>query len=169
MKPGETPFESAGRILKRELGFVLPEEAKKHVREGGRFTGVGAYSYTWEMREQDPKTNGCADISVVMAIEVTKKEIDSFKFDSQEYEQHAWVEPQQIIQDGTKHPALRRSVADYVRGREWEEIAKESTKTESEDAAFGRKMKNLISQWMATDDILLAATDAAHKRQRMSS
>ena len=162
MKPGETPFESASRILKRELGLIIPVEAQKHVKDEGRFIGIGAYSYTWQMREQEPKTNGCADISVVMAIEGTKKEIESFKFDNQEYDQHSWLDAEDIVQDETKHPALRRSVEDFIRGRAWNEF--ESIVNQEDDAVVGKKIKELISKWKITD----AQLTAAYKRQKLS-
>ena len=169
MKPGETPFESAARILKRELGLVLSEEAKQHVRNGGRFIGVGAYSYIWEMREQEPKNHGCADISVVMSIQVTKEEISKFKFDSQEYEQHAWVDCSEVIYDESKHPALRRSAADLARARQWEEIVKECTdqSTTTNDAQIGSKLRELVKEWSEKDDLLLNAQEEHRKKQKM--
>jgi len=166
MKPGETPFESAARILRRELGWNLSEDAKQHIRAGGRFMGVGAYSYTWEFREQEPKNNGVADISAVMTIKATKAEIAAFKFDSKEYEQHAWVDCWTVINDSSKHPALRRSVADLVKAMEWESIVGECAK--AEDALLGKKLKEFVAKWTETDAMLVSASEDHHKRQKMS-
>lgn len=158
MKPGETPFESAARILKRELGLVLEESAKKHVREGGRFTGIGAYSYTWEFREQSPQDHGCADISVVMSIQLTPTELSGFKSDNVEYEDHAWVECMEIVNDASKHPALRRSAADLMRAQAWDKITLDATKVT--DAELGKTTREFIQFWTAKDAELLAHQDA---------
>ena len=167
MKPGETPFESAARIIKRELGLGLDESAKQHVRNGGRFVGVGAYSYIWEMREQEPKNHGCADISVVMFIEMSKEEIGTFKFDSQEYEQHEWVECEDVVADHSKHPALRRSVADLLRARQWDSLVKDSASTD--DSSLGKKFRELVREWTDKDNMLLSAQEEHHKKQKMGS
>lgn len=173
MKPGENCYESAARILKRELAFVLPPLEQTHVQQGGRFLGVGAYSFTWEMREQEPQTNGCADISVIMAIEVTPQEIATFKMDNQEYETHDWFEVMQVVNDETKHPALRRGLADYLKTREWRVmIAK--VNPSSDDSVVGKNLKQFLTKWQEVDEELLkqqqhdgGETTRAEKRQRI--
>ncbi|KAH9251125.1 hypothetical protein BASA81_011024 [Batrachochytrium salamandrivorans] len=172
MKPGENCYESACRILKRELGFMLPPLEQNHVAMGGRFQGVGAYSYTWEMREQEPKTHGCADISVVLAIEVTPQEISQFKMDNQEYETHAWFEAMQVVEDTGKHPALRRSVADYIKTKEWAMLTSKllennnENKGEQADAKVGRALKQFMNKWADVDQLLLQEEKEDPKAKR---
>lgn len=171
MKPGENCYESACRILKRELGFVLPPLEQTHVAMGGRFQGVGAYSYTWEMREQEPKTHGCADISVVLAIEVTPQEISQFKMDNQEYETHAWLDAAQVVDDAGKHPALRRSVADYGKTKEWAALTSKlllEDDSAEDDAKAGRALKQFMKKWAGVDQLLLGEEDKGQaKRARI--
>jgi len=52
---------------------------------------VGSYNLQWQMREQEPKTNGTCDISVVVTMELTEEEVKQIKADGKEYEAHDWV------------------------------------------------------------------------------
>lgn len=94
MKPGETPYESATRLLKRELSVVVKEDEAKHVKEGGRFEGVGYYSYLWQHRNQEPKDHGTADISVTITTALSEVEIAAIKPTNDEYSEHKWVNPE---------------------------------------------------------------------------
>jgi len=42
MKPGETPYTSAARLLKRELKISVAETEMKNAKDGGRFTGINS-------------------------------------------------------------------------------------------------------------------------------
>ena len=76
-RPGDTTREAASRNVKRELGLELPPE---------RFSVVGTYSMVWRMRQQDPATNGTADISTVHALQLTaEEEARGVTLDAKEY------------------------------------------------------------------------------------
>jgi hypothetical protein len=76
--PGESPLQSASRVLKRELGLIVEPEKAIH---GGRYHGVGAYSYAWEMRAQKPQERGLADVSIVLTLEITPEEREAIRLD----------------------------------------------------------------------------------------
>ena len=146
MRPGESPYESAARTLKRELGIALSEADTRHVDAGGRFEGVGAYSYAWEMREQPPKNHGTADISVVLCFRVTPAERAAFRIDAKEYEAHEWVDPAAVVADETKHPALRQSVSDLLARRAWRAVKDAVNKPGTSDAEIGRMVRSLVEK-----------------------
>lgn len=166
MKPGETPYESAARILKRELGFGLNPKECKHVDAGGRFYGVGAYSYTWDMRQQAPQTNGTADISVVLVIECTAEEIAKFKIDNQEYEMHEWVDRNAVIEDVSKHIALRCSMADFAKKLEWIELTRETSN--GSDGDVGKSFKLVLAKWKARDELLFGQAAVSMSESKKS-
>jgi len=139
MIPGESPLESACRILKRELGMVFEP---KLARNGGRFVGVGAYSYAWQFRQQTPQDRGLADVSLVLTVEISKKERDQIRLDYStdlEYHGHEWVQPHTLRDDATKHPALRRAAADLIAGAAWRTILLDAPKLS--DADLGKRLR----------------------------
>ena len=144
MKPGETPFQSAARLLKRELAVTLGPEQADHIENGGRFQGVGHYSYVWQFREQEPKDHGTADISSVLTLELTDAEVAGLKLDSKEYAEHDWFEPQAVVDDEKYHPALRQSVADLIALRRWNEL-KAVVRSGGSDAEAGRLLKQFLA------------------------
>ena len=99
MKAGETIFESAARTMKREMGLALDAASLQPVRGGGRFRVVGSYHYTWQFRQQAPGDHGTADVSTVVAIELTAAEIEGLKMNTTEYSDWAWVEPTAVVSD----------------------------------------------------------------------
>ena len=99
MKAGETIFESAARTMKREMGLALDAAALQPVRGGGRFRVVGSYHYTWQFRQQAPGDHGTADVSTVVAIELTAAEIEALKMNTTEYAAWAWVDPRSVVSD----------------------------------------------------------------------
>jgi hypothetical protein len=147
MLPGETPCESACRILKRELKM---EMEPKRLNEGGRFIGVGAYSYAWEFRQQSPQNNGTADVSLVFCVRLTTLERSKIRLDyasDKEYHGHAWVMPSEIIKDKTKHPALRRAVADLVAGEKWRSIRSVASTLSNEELGMQLRMSGLLEDY----------------------
>ena len=139
MVPGETPLESAVRLLKRELDLVF--EPRRAI-DGGRFHGVGAYSFAWEFRQQQPQNNGLADVSLVLEVNLTSEERAAIRLDyttDPEYSAHLWVAPQVVRDDTTKHPALRRAVADLISNRAWRKLIAEEPNMS--DAELGRRLR----------------------------
>ncbi len=102
-KPGDTTVEAAIRNVRRELGLdFLPD----------RFRPVAAYSFCWSMRQQEPKENGTADISVIHALELQPDEVQRVKLDEREYEDARWWSAREILR-GDFHPALKQAVLDW--------------------------------------------------------
>lgn len=143
MKPGETPYESAARLLKRELKLELRPDEAKHISEGGRFEGVGYYSYLWQFRNQEPKDHGTADISVTITAKLTRDEVAKMIPTNDEYSEHKWVEPEEVIQ-GDYHPALQQAVKDLVDRRNWKRL-QEKAASEADDAALGRAFRKFLT------------------------
>lgn len=141
MKPGETPYQSATRLLKRELSLTIKEEEAQHVCEGGRFEGIGYYSYLWQFRNQEPKDHGTADISVTITTELSDEEIASMKPTNDEYAEHKWVNPEEVV-SGDYHPALRQAVKDLIDRRRWKRL--QSVADKVDDAALGRQFKEFL-------------------------
>lgn len=76
------------------------------------------------MRQQEPATNGTADISTVLELRLTKEEADSINFDcfaKSEYRDAKWIKPQQIL-DGEFNPALQQAVRDLLTKHAFEEL-----------------------------------------------
>ena len=61
------------------------------------------------MRQQEPQTNGTADISCVMTADLTPEECDGVKLKDTEYDGFDWVKPEDIAGNVGRsyHPALR--------------------------------------------------------------
>jgi hypothetical protein len=114
MKPGETVFDSCHRLLQREVKVdVSVADLKK------RLQTVGHYSFVWGKREQLPQTNGTADISVVVSLALTSSEVAAIVPD--EFEHREWMSPAEIL-TGDFHPALKRSMQDYVQLQRFKEL-----------------------------------------------
>ena len=141
MKPGETPYQSASRLLKRELSLSVKEEDARHVREGGRFEGIGYYSYLWQFRNQEPKDHGTADISVTITTTLSDEEIAGMKPTNDEYAEHKWVDPEEVV-NGDYHPALRQAVKDLIDKRHWKRL--HSRVDTVDDAALGRLFREFV-------------------------
>lgn len=144
MKPGETPYESACRLLRRELNLDLTPGEAKHVAAGGRFQGVNCYSYAWQFRQQEPKEGGTADLSIVMTLRITEEEKKRLKFDNKEYERHEWLDPSEVIADCAKHVALRTSVNDLISLTKWNELVRGVGEDDSRDAEIGRAFREYL-------------------------
>jgi hypothetical protein len=56
-----------------------------------------------------------------------------------EYHGHAWVRPEAVRDDATKHPALRRSVGDLIANAVWRRLLADAPKLT--DAELGRRMR----------------------------
>lgn len=108
MKPGDSPIESVVKLLKRELGIVIDESSTDRIMK------VGAYSFVWRLRQQEPMDHGTADISVVHSITITDEEKSAMKIDRNEYDECEWCDPESIANEEMYHPALRRSVSDLL-------------------------------------------------------
>ena len=113
-RPGETLHESSVRLLARELSLPLTAAGLRD-----RMATVGYYSFVWEMRVQEPRHNGTADISVVSSMEVTDEEKSLMATNKDEERQ--WVTAEQIL-ESDYHPALQRGVRDWQMWRLYAEL-----------------------------------------------
>ena len=101
-RPGDTTTAAAARNVKRELGLDFAEN---------RFEVVANYSMVWSYREQEPTTNGTADLSTVHAVYLTLKEEEDGvpSLDPQEYHESKWWNIDEIEGDRF-HPCLISAV-----------------------------------------------------------
>lgn len=99
MMPGESPSASCSRLLKRELSLNMSPD---------RFKPFTYNSLVFGMREQAPQDHGTCDINVVLTAELTDVEVESIKFDPQEYGDMKWVTADEIFA-GCYHPAVQYS------------------------------------------------------------
>jgi hypothetical protein len=120
MRPGESVFDATRRLLRRELQLDLSLEQLR-----ARAHTVGHYSFVWGKREQAPQTNGTADISVVVALELTDEEaaLIAERAHDEYGEAHAWVAPNAVLDPAADyHPALVRSMQDYIKLKRFQEL-----------------------------------------------
>lgn len=177
MKPGETPYQSAARLLKRELGLELSASDIAHEENGGRFRGVGHYSYLWEMREQAPQGNGTADISSVLTIQLTDSECANFKMDAKEYGENKWISPNEVLEEiNDYHPALKQSIFDYLTQLELRKLSKEAkqTPTANPDAHYmelGKKFAHFCDRFSSVKsyNALLKGEEAANSKSSVTN
>lgn len=117
MKPGESVFDAARRLLLRELKLDLSVAALQ-----SRLQTVGSYSFLWGKREQLPQTNGTADISTVVTIDLSDAEVAALQ--AHEFgEASQWVEPAEVLDVARGyHAALQRSMSDYIKLRRFQQL-----------------------------------------------
>jgi len=114
MRPGETPTQSAMRLLNRELSLNLTEPS--------RLQTVGHYSFLWAKRSQPPEHHGTADLSIVLTMVLTDEEISKIKSDNKEYSESRWTEPEEILRDPKYHPALKQATRDLLAVQIWHQL-----------------------------------------------
>jgi ADP-ribose pyrophosphatase YjhB (NUDIX family) len=120
MRPGESVFDATSRLLRRELQLDLSLEQVRL-----RTHTVGHYSFVWGKREQLPQTNGTADISVVVALELTDEEaaLVAARAHEEYGEAHQWVAPNDVLDPAADyHPALVRSMQDYIKLKRFQQL-----------------------------------------------
>jgi hypothetical protein len=105
--PGDTTRAAAARNVKRELGLDL---------DVSRFKVIATYSMVWRMRQQDPVTNGTADISTVHSLQLTASEEGTITMDPREYSDSRYFSLDEISK-GDFHPCLKQSVQDLHKRR----------------------------------------------------
>ena len=117
MKPGESMFDAARRLLLRELKLDLSVSALQ-----ARLHTVGSYSFLWGKREQLPQTNGTADISTVVTLDLSDAEVAALK--PHEFgEASQWVEPAEVLDVARGyHAALQRSMSDYIKLKRFQQL-----------------------------------------------
>jgi ADP-ribose pyrophosphatase YjhB (NUDIX family) len=107
MIPGDSPASSCHRILKRELGLEVSSE---------RIAFVCAASLAWDMRVQEPATNGTADVQLVLTTQLTEEETGRVKLDAKEYTSSDWFDIDAVVA-GSYHPALRHACRELLARR----------------------------------------------------
>ena len=89
-----------------------------------RLLTVGCYSFVWAKREQAPQSNGTADVSVVGGLELSAAEVAAMaphEFEFGAAAAQAWIAPSDILA-GKYHPALKRTVQDYIKLCKFKEL-----------------------------------------------
>lgn len=120
-RAGESNADSARRILSRELKMPELRDPETPLPDGMR--KVGHYDFVWHSRQQ-PATvkedgseiKGCHTASDLMIFPVSSAQIDTDKFDPDEYSNLRWADPLEIIDapEGTYHPCLVDMMRDTV-------------------------------------------------------
>lgn len=103
MPRGYDPQTGVSMNFRRETSVQIEPE---------RFQMVGWYSLLWELRAQQPQTNGCHTTTTVYSVALTEDEIALLTPDD-EYSAIKWVWPQDVL-DGDYHPALKTIIEDYT-------------------------------------------------------
>jgi hypothetical protein len=71
---------------------------------------VCCQAFAFEMREQEPKSNGTTDVQFCLRVQLkNEEEVKKVVVDEEEYCDSKWVEPCEIL-SGNYHPALRYAV-----------------------------------------------------------
>mmetsp|Transcript_22983 Transcript_22983/g.46174 ORF Transcript_22983/g.46174 Transcript_22983/m.46174 type:complete len:191 (+) Transcript_22983:75-647(+) len=111
--PGETPVQSAQRLLSRELNLDI---------SSSRFHPVCAQAFAFEMREQEPKHHGTTDVQFCLKVRLeSDEEVRKVVLDEKEYGEWEWKEPREIL-EGNFHPALKYAVGCFLAGEALEEL-----------------------------------------------
>jgi len=137
--PGETPFQSCSRLLKRELSLDI---------DPSRYETVCTQSLAWGMREQPPKDHGTTDLQVVLALRVAETELDRVVLDPAEYSDSQWIEPAAVLA-GDFHPALKFAVSSLLaqqKLRALQEAVAAQPDNDAEIAAIARDFVALSKQ-----------------------
>lgn len=108
--PGETPFQTVSRLLKREVDLHIDAHTLAH----GRLELLTPFSFHWAQREQQPHPErGTCDVSCIHMLRVSDAEAQHAiaHLDPKEYAQIAFVDAATVTAADSKfHPALQRAV-----------------------------------------------------------
>ena len=115
-RPGESIQSSASRLLTRELSLPLSPSSLLP-----RLATVGHYSYAWEMRVQEPRHHGTADIAVLTTLELTEEEKATVDSGHGEEGERRWMTAADILA-GDFHPAVKRGIRDWTAWRAYAEL-----------------------------------------------
>lgn len=96
---GELEKEAMPRIFKRETGLQIAPE---------RFQLICATTYLWNMREQEPKSNGSHNRAWTFAVELTREEERNMRIDPNEYtpESVRWFCSRAALVEAGVHQAI---------------------------------------------------------------
>jgi len=76
---------------------------------------IGYYSQIWDIRAQEPTTNGCHVFSITTAVHLTDEEKVSIQL-NEEYADAQWVDPIHVIENAYQfHPCLVQVARDVIR------------------------------------------------------
>lgn len=112
MRAGETPVQSAARLLTRELGIKMSQADAR-----ARISSLCHFSFQWAMRVQAPADHGTADISAVLCVQLSEEECARCQLDKSECEECKWETVENILADPSYHPALKRICRELLRQR----------------------------------------------------
>ena len=144
MFPGETPVQSAQRLLQRELGLEI---------ESARFRVVCAQAFAFGMREQEPKEHGTTDTQFCYKVQLRNAgEAKKVVLDENEYSESEWKLPSHIL-EGNYHPALKYAVGCMLAGDALEKLqeCEEKGGSDAEIATFSRQF---LKRRQAVDDVM---------------
>lgn len=144
MFPGETPVQSAQRLLKRELGLEV---------DGERFRIVCAQAFAFGMREQEPKEHGTTDAQFCYKVQLRNAgEVEKVVLDEKEYSDSQWKLPSQIL-EGNYHPALKYAVGCMLAGDALDALQRCEEKGGS-DAEVAHLSRQFLKLRKAVDDVM---------------
>lgn len=144
MFPGETPVQSAQRLLKRELGLEIESE---------RFRVVCAQAFAFGMREQEPKEHGTTDTQFCYKVQLRNAgEVKKVVLDENEYSDSEWKLPSHIL-EGNYHPALKYAVGCMLAGDALDKL-QECEEKGGSDAEIANLSRQFLKRRQAVDDVM---------------
>merc|ERR1712194_166578 len=144
MFPGETPVQSAQRLLQRELGLAIESE---------RFRVVCAQAFAFGMREQEPREHGTTDTQFCYRVQLRNaEEVKKVVLDEKEYCDSEWKLPSHIL-EGNYHPALKYAVGCMLAGDALDKL-QECEKKGGSDAEIAALSRQFLNRRQAVDDAM---------------
>ena len=101
MAPGESPYETASRVLRKEFGFDLGLELD-------RLKFLCVNSSVFALREQPPKENGRHCLVIVFSLEIKSNEF--LLSQTGKYREFGWFPRSEII-SGDFYPSIKAAVS----------------------------------------------------------
>lgn len=98
LNPGETFEACAVRVLKRKLGLEITES---------RLRFLAFHSWVWRKRQQEPKENGCHNISKTFYLKISWDEEARIRLDPKEHKSVIWEYLESVAKDDDYYRWLR--------------------------------------------------------------
>lgn len=106
MLPGESFEDTAARKVKDELDLTISPDRFQQLP-------VGATSWVFDTRAQEPQDYGCHMIGIEVLLRITREEITAIQL-TKDHEDLQWLDPQKIVPSYPLHPAVRQYAQDLI-------------------------------------------------------